>query len=87
MGMTDFDYNKINNIPGLPSGPVRPWPEAVLSPPLSQRLPVQTEVREPVLHDNHHVADGEEEGSYLQRLRGSSEGLTQTLVPSGPGPS
>ena len=30
--------------------------------------PIQTEVREPVLDDNHHVAHGEEEGSDLERL-------------------
>lgn len=30
--------------------------------------PVQTEVREPILHDDHHMADREEEGGYLQGL-------------------
>lgn len=34
--------------------------------PLPSSSPVQTEVREPVLDDNHHVADREEEGCNLE---------------------
>ena len=41
-------------------GPSFPW----LTPPSAS--PVQTEVREPVLDDYHHVADREEEGSNLE---------------------
>lgn len=31
----------------------------------SRPVPVETEVSEPILHQQHHVADGEEEGSDL----------------------
>ena len=36
---------------------------------VGQGAPVEPEVGEPVLHQQHHVADGEEEGGDLQRLR------------------
>ena len=45
----------------------RPWPGSAPD----SASPVQTEVREPVLDDNHHVADREEEGRDLERLRGA----------------
>lgn len=35
---------------------------------MPEHSPVQTEVGEPILHHDHHVADREEEGSYLQGL-------------------
>lgn len=42
-------------------GPVS-WPV----PAPTSLSPVQTEVREPVLDDDHHVADSEEEGGNLE---------------------
>lgn len=42
-----------------------PWSLAWL-PLRASYSPVQTEVREPVLDDNHHVAHREEEGSNLE---------------------
>lgn len=47
-------------------GTCETWASGWVLPLPTNRSPVQTEVREPVLDDDHHVADGEEEGGNLK---------------------